>query len=38
VTSQPAQAFTTASGVVRVGPGGMSEQELNEQVAALGAP
>jgi thiol-disulfide isomerase/thioredoxin len=38
VTSQPAQAFVTASGAVRVVPGAMSEQVLAQQVAALGAP
>lgn len=38
VTSQPAQAFISASGVVRVVPGVMSEQELSQQVSALGAP
>lgn len=36
VTSQPAQAFITASGAVRVVPGVMSEQELGQQVSALG--
>ena len=38
VTSQPAQAFITASGAVRVVPGVMSEQELSQQVSELGAP
>jgi peroxiredoxin len=37
VTSQPAQAFITASGTVRVVPGAMSERELSEQVSALSA-
>lgn len=38
VTSQPAQAFITASGEVRVVPGVMSEKVLAEQVAALSSP
>jgi len=37
VTSQPAHAFITASGEVRVVPGALSEQALREQVATLGA-
>jgi peroxiredoxin len=38
VTSQPAQAFITASGAVRLVPGVMSQRVLAQQVAALNAP
>jgi peroxiredoxin len=38
VTSQPAHAFISADGTVRVVPGVMSEQALAEQVAALSKP